>query len=106
MAAGRRAILWAPKARQDLVDIWIYSAKVASPEVADSLLRDIQGTVNRLGDHPYMGRPRGEIANGLRSALVHPHSVFYRVTETNVEVARVLHERRDFAAAFSEGSKP
>lgn len=37
---------------------------------------------------------------GLRSVLVHSYIVFYRVQATNVEIVRVLHQRRDFAAIF------
>lgn len=37
---------------------------------------------------------------GLRSVLVHPYIVFYRVPDTAVEIVRVLHQRRDFTAIF------
>jgi plasmid stabilization system protein ParE len=37
---------------------------------------------------------------GLRSVLVHPYLIFYRLTDTRVEVARVIHGRRNFAAIF------
>jgi plasmid stabilization system protein ParE len=33
--------------------------------------------------------------SGLRSILVHPYAVIYRVTDDAVEIVRVLHERRD-----------
>jgi toxin ParE1/3/4 len=106
MAEGRRELIWAPKARRDLIDIWKYFVKVASSEIADNLLRDIRVATDQLRDHPFSGRPRNEIANGLRSVLVHPHSIIYRVTETSVDIARILHERRDFAAAFADDRKP
>jgi plasmid stabilization system protein ParE len=48
-----------------------------------------------------MRRPREELAAGLRSALVHPHIIFYRVSEESVEIARVLHQRRDLTAALA-----
>ena len=32
--------------------------------------------------------------------MVHPYTLFYRVVDGSVEVVRVLHERRDFAAVF------
>jgi len=34
-----------------------------------------------------MWRARDEIMPGLRSVLVHPYVIFYRLTETNVEIA-------------------
>lgn len=56
----------------------------------------------RLLWHPMAGRPREDIAPSLRAVLVQPYAVLYRVTETAIEIVRVLHTRRDFATAFSE----
>jgi toxin ParE1/3/4 len=106
MAGAPRKLSWAPQARRDLIDIWKYFAVAASPEVADGLLRDIKIAVDRLEDHPFLGRPRDEIAKGLRSLLVPPHSIIYRVTKTKVDIARIFHERRDIPAAFAEDRKP
>jgi toxin ParE1/3/4 len=102
MAGDRKKLVWAPKAKQDLRDIWRYFANVASSEISDKLLRDIARASGRLADHALMGRPRDELVPGLRSILVHPHTIFYRVTDTSVEIVRVLHERRDFGAIFGE----
>ena len=60
-------------------------------------------TAKRLEQHSLMGRPREELAPGLRSILAHPHVLFYRVADQTVEIARVLHERRDLAAIFGRG---
>jgi toxin ParE1/3/4 len=96
-----KPVVWAPAAKQDLRDIWRYFARVGSPEVADRLLRDIELAAKRLERRYHLGRKRDELMLGLLSLTVHPHAIFYRVTETAVEVARVLHERRDFPAIFS-----
>jgi plasmid stabilization system protein ParE len=32
----------------------------------------------------------------LQSIIVHPHTIFYRITDASVAVARVLRERQDF----------
>jgi toxin ParE1/3/4 len=72
-------------------------------EVADGLLSEAERAAKRLGQYPLMGRPREELAPGLRSILAHPHVLFYRVTDQTVEIARVLHERRDLAAIFARG---
>jgi toxin ParE1/3/4 len=55
----------------------------------------------RLADEALMWRPRDEVLPGLRSVLIHPYTIFYRVREGAVEILRVLHERRDFARIFS-----
>jgi toxin ParE1/3/4 len=99
--ADVRRIVWAPRSRRDLLEIWRYFARVGSVEVADDVLREIHRAVARLARNAFMGRPRDELAPGLRSVLVHPHVVFYRVTDQSVAIARVLHQRRDLAAIFS-----
>jgi toxin ParE1/3/4 len=90
-----RSLVWAPKARQDLLRIWGYYSRLASPEIADSLLHEIAERALGLSQRPFLGRPRTELMSGLRSILVHPYAVIYRVTDDAVEIVRVLHERRD-----------
>jgi toxin ParE1/3/4 len=82
--------------------VWRYYERVASPEIADKLLREINEAGQRLTDEALMWRARDEILPGLRSVLVHPYTVFYRLNEGVVEVVRVLHERRDLARVFSK----
>jgi toxin ParE1/3/4 len=75
---------------------------VASPEVADRLLRDIRRASEQVGQRPHAWRARDEVMPGLRSILVHPYVLFYRVQAGTVEIARVLHQqRRNFADIFS-----
>jgi toxin ParE1/3/4 len=97
-----RRVVWSPRAKQDLRQIWRYFTRVASPEVADNLLREIRDAAQRLGERPLLWRARDDVMPGLRAVLVHPYTVFYRVTDISVEVVRVLHERRDFTAVFGK----
>jgi toxin ParE1/3/4 len=52
-----------------------------------------------------MRRPRDDIRPGLRAVIVHPYAVFYRVGEGEVEVVRVLHQRRDLPALLQNEGK-
>lgn len=100
MPNKHRRVIWAPRARQDLREVWRYYARVASPDIADKLLRDIDQAGERLADEALMWRARDDVMPGLRSVLVHPYVIFYRLTDTSVEIARVIHGRRNFAAIF------
>lgn len=104
MPARPYELVWAPCARRDLIDIWNYFTGVASSDVAERLLREIDEAITRLLNHPMAGRPRDDIAPSLRAVLVRPYAILYRVKGSNVEVIRILHTRRDFAAAFSDDS--
>jgi toxin ParE1/3/4 len=84
------------------LEVWRYYQRVASPEIADKLLREINEAGQRLGDEALIWRARDEIKPGLRSVLVHPYAVFYRISDSVVEIVRVLHERRDLARVFSK----
>ena len=66
------------------------------------MVREIAETGERLADRALMWRARDEVAPGLRSVLRHPYVIFYRVNNGRVEVARVLHGRRNFGAVFKK----
>lgn len=101
MARGRRSIVWSPEAESDLFEIRSWYAVKASADVADARLRAIDRACRRLQDFPRRGRARGELLPGLRSLLINPHVVFYRITPNSIEIVRVLHSRRDIGAIFS-----
>jgi toxin ParE1/3/4 len=100
MARTDRTIVWSGDAERDIDGIWDYLAAQASIQVADDKVRDLFRVCDRLISHPFLGRPRDELIPGLRSILAHPHIVFYRVAGSNIEVVRVLHQRRDIEAIF------
>ena len=102
MPPKSRHVVWAPRAKRDLGDVWRYYARVASVEVADKLLREIDEAAGRLSENALRWRARDELLPGLRSALVHPYVIFYRVENGIVEIVRVLHGRRNFAAILTK----
>lgn len=88
-------------AEQDLDEIWLYVAEDASPATADRLIDDIIDRFSLLAEQPRMGRLRPEFGEGVRSFAVENHVIYYR-HENDVLVARVLHGKRDQAAAWTE----
>jgi toxin ParE1/3/4 len=52
----------------------------------------------RLADTPFIGREHPSYR--LRSFPVRRYVIYYRVTEEQVEILRVLHERRDHSRAL------
>jgi toxin ParE1/3/4 len=82
------------------LEIWAYYARVASPEIADDLLREIDRIGEGIRENPLLSRQRDELLPGLRSVIVRPHVIFFRIRDGAAEVVRVLHGRRDFPAIF------
>jgi toxin ParE1/3/4 len=100
MPEKSRRIVWTPAAKKDLRGVWRHYVRVASPEIADQMVREIAETGERLAHRALMWRTRDDVGPGLRSVLSHPYVIFYRVSDANVEVLRVLHGRRNFGAVF------
>ena len=98
---GERGLLWAPEAEADLISIWGYGAEEWSEEVADAHMRLIARTCSRLTENSELGRTRSELVPGLRSIVIDPHVVFYRISRTAIEIVRVVHQREDIETMFS-----
>lgn len=88
-------------AEQDLDQIWSYVAEDASPRTADRLIDAIFDRFELLVEQPRIGRDRPEFGEGVRSFVVESHVIYYR-HDQDVLIARVLHGRRDQAAAWSD----
>lgn len=88
-------------AEGDLEEIGSYVAEDASPTTADRLLDAIFDRFELLAEQPRMGRNRPEFGEGVRSVVVESYLIYYR-HDRDVLIARVLHGRRDQAAAWSE----
>jgi toxin ParE1/3/4 len=88
-------------AEQDLEEIWSYVADDASPATADRLIDAIFDRFELLVEQPRMGRHRPEFGEGVRSLVLESYVIYYR-HDADVLIARVLHGRRDQAAAWSD----
>jgi toxin ParE1/3/4 len=90
-----------PQADVDLLGLWAFVAADASERRADSLVDAITDACWMLSDFPNAGRLRPDFGPGLRSFPVGSYVIYYRVESEGVAlIARVLHARRDLAAAW------
>ena len=102
MTEPGRPVIWSPDALADLDAIWNYYVRVAGPNTADKVGREIGKVVRVLEDHPFAGRSRDEVRPGLRSVAASPHVVFYRIKDDVAEIVRVLDGRQDIEAILTE----
>ena len=102
MADDRRDVVFSANARADLIDIWRYLATEAGDRVADAALERLHAAAMSLDVRSQRGAPRDDIRMGLRMLIVRPYLLFYRVRDA-VEIARVLHGRRDVLGVFRVG---
>lgn len=111
MKASSWRLVWSPAAEDDLGEIWNYYSQVASLEVAEKLVREIEIAADRAADNPLLWQLRQDIVprlpGGLRSIPLHPYIIFYQLHEDELRIVRVLHQRRDVASILAdEESRP
>ena len=90
----KQIILSAP-AKLDLLNIWDYISEDSSETTADNFIDRITEKFCLLATQPEMGRQRPELQLGLRSHAVFNYIIFYRISDSGLEIVRVLHGSRD-----------
>ena len=96
-------IIRSRSAKDYLVEIWKFIAK-DSEYYAERFIRFVDERLCHPAAHPLIGRPRPELAPGLRSFLIRHHTVFYRPVADGIEIARILHASRDIKPALFESA--
>jgi toxin ParE1/3/4 len=87
------------RAQSDLEEIWAYIAQ-DNPGSADRFVDRILQACRKLAHAPRIGRPRDELASGLRSLPFEKYVMFYRIATSGVEIARILSGYRDIEVLF------
>jgi toxin ParE1/3/4 len=101
MGVHKDRLTWSADAEDDMLSIWRYGADEWSPAAADDHLREINSSCERLLTTSELGKARDELLAGVRSILVRPHVVFYRVSANAIEILRILHQREDIEIVFN-----
>jgi toxin ParE1/3/4 len=83
------------RAREDLLDIWLYISRQNSKAAADRVFDRIEEACRALARHPELGPARPEIADDARSLVIRRWLALYRLTSYGVEVVRVIDGARD-----------
>lgn len=83
------------KARSDLGQIYAYSLTEFGEDVARRYKADIDAVLARLSSYPELGASEPKLGADVRSYPVGEHRIYYRIADTHVAIARVLHKRMD-----------
>ena len=74
-----------------------------SVRVAQGFTQRIKTRCDRLGDSPLGGRPRDDLAKGLRTvAFERSVIIAYRVTAERVEITNIFYGWRNYAALLNK----
>lgn len=87
-------VTFSPAAAADLDSIWDYTVEEWGVDQADRYTDDIQNTCNSLARGEKRGRDVDVRSDYLKHA-VGKHFVFFRTTQSGIEVIRILHQSMD-----------
>jgi toxin ParE1/3/4 len=86
----------ANRAREDLREIWSYTADRWGVSQADRYVLGLHRAMEVVANDPDRARACDHIRTGYRKYSVAAHVLFIRVIAGGVEVVRILHQRMDF----------
>lgn len=89
-----------PLAESDLHKIITSTIKSWGSEQAKIYAESLDSALIKLTQYPDFGRQRNELYPNARSFPIEKHIVFYCVTKSGIEVARILHQRMDPSKHF------
>ena len=88
-----------PEADQDVDNIYLWIAAENMP-AADQMMSDIiDFCFVSVADNPNIGRSYGR---SMRQALKRGYRIIYKITETEIQIVRILHPARDHQNIVSE----
>jgi len=89
-----KRIRYLPSADADLLDIFFTIALDHEPS-ARAFRDKIRTAILRLADFPLSAPARTHVAPDMRGLTIGNYTAFYRVTEDEVRIVRILHHARD-----------
>ena len=76
----------------DLLDIFIYGCEKFGLDTAEAYIYRLEAGIQQLTEHPESGRSIEQIIAGVRALPVVSHVIYYQVTDTTIDIIRVLHK--------------
>jgi toxin ParE1/3/4 len=69
-------------------------------EAGERLFKTLNQKFYNLTQFPNIGKPYPHLAPKIRGLLVEKYIIFYRVTETEVEIVRIVDGRQDLTQLY------
>jgi toxin ParE1/3/4 len=91
---GPRRLLRTSKATSDLIAAAAYLSEAAGAEVANRFSDVMDRELLRLAELGHEGAPRGHLGRGVRLTIIGNFNIFFRRTDEDILILRVLHGRR------------
>lgn len=94
-----KTVTFAPAAKRDLVEIWVYIAEdnIDAADATDERIRQLCVT---LAESPAMGRLRPELGVDIRTFGTGNYVIYYVPSKRGIKVLRFAHSARDASRLF------
>ena len=91
-----------PRARSDLADIWLYTARQWSMDQADSYIRGLNDALALLCVQPDLAPRYGKVTPPVRVHRFRSHAAIFTADDSLLEVVRVVHSRSNWQALLAD----
>ncbi|MGI2034835.1 type II toxin-antitoxin system RelE/ParE family toxin [Rhizobium panacihumi] len=98
MADDSKRYKLSPRAKRDLLEIWLYTRETWSITQADSYYRDLVASMEALASGVKRGKSIDDIHSGYFSVASGSHRIIYRRANRQVLVICILHQRMTCAS--------
>jgi toxin ParE1/3/4 len=95
MSARKKPVVLSVDAEVDLNNILLFTWQQWGDEQRDRYEAALQRVIAALTDFPEIGARMPWVFPDCRARPVERHVLYYRVTDAEIEVVRILHERVD-----------
>ncbi|NJL09521.1 MAG: type II toxin-antitoxin system RelE/ParE family toxin [Calothrix sp. SM1_7_51] len=93
-----------PEANQDLEEIIDYFTS-RNIDAGERFIDEFNKKCVYLANFPNMGRSYADVKDYLRGVLLGNYVILYRVTDSGIEILRVVSGYRDLESLFKESGK-
>lgn len=100
MRPGELTLKFSTRARQDLRLIWEHGVDMWGQELAEAYHKKLKKKLAHLLQFPNAGRKRPELGAGCFSLVAEKHLIFYSISEPNIYILGVVHQRMDISLYF------
>lgn len=83
----------------DMEEIW-FNIALENRRAAFRVVEALDRRILQLAHFPEIGTARPDVADGMRMLVEGNYLILYRITETRVEIVRVIHGARDLTTLF------
>jgi toxin ParE1/3/4 len=90
-------VIFPPKAKVDLSDIWDYTYAEWDADQAEKYVRDLWATMQEQTQDLTKSVDIGDVRKAYRKVRPGSHVIFFKVPKAGVvDVVRILHQKMDF----------